>query len=146
MDELFHFVGARHPTNRDANYEILQSILKERQLRGRWRGGDPHRVSLRFNPSESLKRGELIDANVVCFCDIRRSELAIHVSKYGEFGLSFYRGILIQQNTRPVTYIPCYFGDWRSYSGETLIKDILAVYESFQEQVIRTLPARNKKR
>ena len=145
IDELFHFVGFAHPNDRSENYKILRKILSERQLKRRWRG-DSRLVSLEFNPTESLRRGELMDSNVICFCDIRSGELGIHMRKYGEFGLGFYRGVLIRQNARPVTYIPCYLDDWRSIGGTTLIKDILAVYESFNELVIKQLPERDLSR
>jgi hypothetical protein len=32
-DELYHFVGSGHPEDRDANYKILQSVLRQRQIR-----------------------------------------------------------------------------------------------------------------
>lgn len=144
-EELFHFVGSRNPNNREENFKILCDILRERQLKRKW-PGDPRSVSLLFNPRESLKFGELMLANVICFCDIRSEELEIHTSKYGEFGLSFLRGHLIQRGARPVMYIPCGFGDHLSIYGKTLIKDILAVYDSFNEVVLNDLPERKSTR
>ena len=85
-------------------------------------------------------------SNVVCFCDIRPGELKIHVSKYGEFGLSFHRGLLIRHNSRPAMYIPCYLDDWLSIGGATLMRDILAVYEWFNELMIKELPDRDHSR
>jgi hypothetical protein len=144
-EELFHFVGSRHPNNREKNYKILCDILRERQLKRKW-PGDPRAVSLQFNPRESLKSGELMVSNVICFCDIRREELEIHTSKYGEFGLSFFRGHLIRRGARPVMYVPYDFDDYLSHYGKTLIKDILAVYESFNEIVLKDLPERKYSR
>ena len=144
-EELFHFVGFRDPNNREKNYKILGDILRERQLKRKW-PGDPRAVSLQFDPRESLKSGELMVSNVICFCDIRREDLEIHTSKYGEFGLSFFRGHLIRFGARPVMYIPCDFEDYLSHYGRTLINDILAVYESSNEVVLKELPEREHSR
>ena len=78
-------------------------------------------------------------SNVTCFCDIALKDCAIHIEKYGQFGLSFDRAFLIMYATRPVMYIPYDPTDHLSIYGKTLVRDILAVYESYDKIVAQKL-------
>lgn len=132
-DDLFHFVGYRHPKNRNENYKILQSVLREKQIRRMSWPGDPNVVGIIFNPAQSLKVGELMISNTICFCDMRPNELGIHMGKYGEFGLSFHRGFLMRRGCRPMTYVPHLLDDFLSIHGRTLTRNVLNSYTAAEK-------------
>jgi hypothetical protein len=47
----------------------------------------------------------VIKYQVVCFCDIPDTDLAIHVRKYSRFGLAFKKDFLIERGACPVFYV-----------------------------------------
>ena len=129
-DELFHFVGWSHPADHATNYKILKSILIDRCI-----SHPPHKrgwgdEQYTLNPTETLLSGELLVPNVVCFADIPVEALAIHIKKYGAFGLSLSRHHLVRYGARPVMYVPLHTGDDMSIYGRTLLKDIEAIFRS----------------
>lgn len=132
-DELFHFVGYNHPDDHDVNYDILRSVLADRCI-----SHPPHERSwgverLTLNPTKSLVNGGLLVPDVVCFADIPREALGIHVKKYGMFGLSLTRDHLVRYGARPVMYVPLHPDDGLSIYGRTLLRDIEAVFRSLQD-------------
>src|SRR5262249_41503511 len=139
-DQLFHFVGNNHAQDHEQNYKILCSILTDHRIAYPPRT-DPGwgLTTIQFYPSESLKRGELMVSNVTCFCDIALEDCAIHTQKYGQFGLGFDRAFLIKLATRPVMCIPYDPTDHLSIYGKTLVRDILAMYESYDKLVVQKL-------
>src|SRR5258708_6962023 len=95
-DELFHFVGRAHPNDHEANYETLLKVL-----RGGHISHPPHdpnwgKTRQEFNWDKGLITEELIVPTVTCYCDIPMECLKLHTSKYGQFGLSFDRELLIR--------------------------------------------------
>ena len=132
-DELFHFVGYSHPDDHVANYDILRSVLADRCISHppHERGWGVERLTL--NRTESLVNGGLLVPDVVCFADIPREALGIHVKKYGMFGLSLARDHLVRYGARPVMYVPLHADDGLSIYGRTLLRDIEAVFRSLQD-------------
>lgn len=55
--------------------------------------------------------------------------------KYGCFGLSFDRNMLIRYGARPVLYIPTCSDDHLSPYGSTLLKNIEAIFEGFMRHL-----------
>lgn len=47
----------------------------------------------------------MFKSSVVCFCDIPAGDIAIHVSKYGPFGIAFNRKFLLAHGVNPVLYL-----------------------------------------
>jgi hypothetical protein len=48
---------------------------------------------------------EMVQAEVVCFCDIPADDLGLHMTKYGPFGISFPKPFLRQHGANPVYYV-----------------------------------------
>jgi Putative abortive phage resistance protein AbiGi, antitoxin len=44
-------------------------------------------------------------SRVICFCDIPVTDLAIHMTKYSRFGLSFLKPFLVRKGANPVLYV-----------------------------------------
>lgn len=102
--ELSHFVGSKSKSD-EQQYDILvNKILKPGQLTY-----PPHDPTLprtaKLDLSKPISTDDLIKYQVVCFCDIPESELAIHVRKYGKFGLAFRKEFLVGKGASPVFYI-----------------------------------------
>jgi hypothetical protein len=106
-DELTHFVGRRLPD--EDRYGLLLKIFREGWLLA---GGPEGRRSedgtrVRVFRGRALSSNEMIDPDVVCFCDIPASDLAIHTKKYGRFGVAFSKQYLLgKKGAAPVHYIP----------------------------------------
>ncbi len=129
-DEFFHFVGRPSPNDHDRNYLTLCKILNSGFVTHK-----PHRAEwgpqqLTYDPSCRLLDAELVVGNMVCFCDIPKHLLSIHVKKYGYFGLSLKRTHLVKYGARPVLYFPYDPADIHSIYGVKAIEDIEAVYRS----------------
>ena len=100
-DELFHFVGRHEPTP-EKQFKLLTNILKTGTLRSsrqRIQSGD-------IDPQEKVISGELSKIAAICFCDIPRDSLNVHMRKYSEFGISFTKRFLASKGAKPVIYIP----------------------------------------
>ena len=101
--ELTHLVG-RGLTEKK-QYKILAKILSEGFL-----SHPPHvrnlggNVNVNFNTRFS--KNEMYNPEMVCFCDIPFEDLALHMSKYSRFGLSFGKKFIISKVGKPVMYIP----------------------------------------
>jgi len=104
-DELTHFVG-RGRLEED-QYRLLVKIMSDGCLRA---GGDADldegHIRLTFRWEQKLSESELFQPSMVCFCDIPVPDLAIHVKKYGRFGLGFGKKFLIEKGAAPVFYVP----------------------------------------
>jgi Putative abortive phage resistance protein AbiGi, antitoxin len=134
--ELFHFVGRKSPTNDQANYEALVKILKQ-QCVSYW----PHipnwgLTQFRIKWDKNLLSEELVVPQVTCFADIRKDHLHVHTRKYGGFGLSFPRELLVSYGTRPVMYFPLFPNDKREIFGRGLVNHIEAHFKAFNELAI----------
>lgn len=134
-DELFHFVGQRAPLAHEQNFDTLLKIINSGCV-----SSDPPKVGW-GSTTVQLKRGarleaeELAVSNITCYCDIPSGALGLHVAKYGSFGLSFSRHLLIKYGARPVLYVPMQAADWGAPYGKTLLRDVQAVFEGFMTQL-----------
>lgn len=101
--ELAHFVGRGLPE--EDQYRLLIKIIKEG-----WITHPPHNPNisgnLSVNTAAKFSDNEMYSPEIVCFCDIPAADLAIHISKYSPFGLSFSKDFVIRQGGCPVFYIP----------------------------------------
>jgi hypothetical protein len=103
-DVLYHFVGFRHPSDNEVNYDLLQKILNAGSIRHHetlpgWR-------IVEYKWSDALSEGALLVPQVTCFCDIPYQGLEIHKKKYGSFGIGLSRKFLVRSGARPVMYFP----------------------------------------
>jgi hypothetical protein len=109
--ELTHFVGNRL-SSEDHQYSLLvNDILKggclmyspidDRQcnegLSGSPLVGGTH--------TPDVDDTEAAYSRVICFCDIPVTDLAIHMTKYSRFGLSFLKPFLVRKGANPVLYV-----------------------------------------
>lgn len=101
---LHHFVG-RSLSNDDQRFDLLLQIIKSG-----WLTPPPHRKNepfeTLFRPADVFDEYELINPKVVCFGDIPVNDLALHMGKYGTFGISFKKEFLILNGASPVLYMP----------------------------------------
>lgn len=134
-DELFHFVGHRHPLAHDDNFNTLLAIIASGCV-----SSEPPTIgwgptTVRLKQGASLETEGLAVSNITCYCDIPPGALDLHASKYGCFGLSFSRHLLIGYGARPVLYVPMQSTDWGSPYGRTLLRDVQAVFQGFMTQL-----------
>jgi hypothetical protein len=103
-NELTHFVGKKAKTE-DEKYDILVNRI----LRMGWLTYPPHDPnrprSLAVDFSQPISTDQALKYEVVCFCDIPETHLAIHVRKYSRFGLAFKKEFLIAKGACPVFYV-----------------------------------------
>lgn len=101
--ELAHFVG--RGMNEEKQYQLLIKILNEG-----WITHPPHNPNisgnLSINTSASLSSNHMYSPEIVCFCDIPKADLGIHIAKYSPFGLSLSKDFIINQGGCPVFYLP----------------------------------------
>ncbi len=102
-DELSHFVGKGQAE------EVQYDILVNKILKTGWLTYPPHDLSrprsLSLDFSSLISDDKALKYEVVCFCDIPDSDLAIHVNKYSKFGLAFKKEFLIDKGACPVFYV-----------------------------------------
>lgn len=142
---LFHFVGHSSPNDEEKNFEILKIILSSGCIShpphdGCW-GKTSYKITYTQDSDESfiledsLINEKLIVPNITCYADIPLSSLGIHIQKYGKFGLSLPRDLLIECGARPVMYIPMWDDDWRGVYGTVLLKNLEAVYKGYCQHI-----------
>lgn len=117
-DDLSHFVGRGGRSDEECYDTLVNKIL-----RSGWLTYSPHEPnqprSAKLDLSKPISTDEIIGYQVVCFCDIPESDLKIHASKYGRFGLAFKKTFLIDRGACPVFYVakegpvPTNFGIFR---------------------------------
>ena len=101
--ELAHFVGGNKST-KEKQYKVLVKIIREGLLTPTHQ--DPEMAGyLATLLNGQISNNKMFMPCVVCFCDIPIGDQYIHMSKYGQFGLSFRKEFLIQQGANPVFYI-----------------------------------------
>lgn len=109
---LYHLVGRRHPLDDDKNLATLRDILASMEIRtnkvAEYSGGK----TLSIDPNRGCVDGEPISQTVSCFCDIPFDSLALHISKYGRFGVGVARSTVSEWGGRPVIYIPNVSRNW----------------------------------
>jgi hypothetical protein len=147
-DELFHLVGRKHPEDDKANFQILQSILREERIRCSGYVEGTSGTSLTVFPNRQLASGEMFVATCTCYADIPLLSIPFHAAKYGRFGLSFHRDLLIRRGARPVIYIPTRGDDATSVHGATLLNDMQVAYNAFRKRFVDPIRdgARNRRR
>jgi hypothetical protein len=101
--ELTHFVGRGKPEGEQ--YTIfVNKILKTGWLT--YPPHDPNRPrSLALDLSQPISTDQALRYEVVCFCDIPETDLALHVRKYSRFGLALRKLFLIERGACPVFYV-----------------------------------------
>jgi hypothetical protein len=101
-NELTHFVGRR--LDADNQYTVLIEILRSGLL-----SHDPHDRTvignLEIRDDAKLSNNTMYAPQAVCFCDIPFEHLAIHMSKYSQFGISFHKDFIAQSGGSPVFYV-----------------------------------------
>lgn len=145
-DAPLHFVGRSHPTDHDANWNTLQSVLRAGCI-----SHPPHengwgstRYTLR--PGSRLAEGELIVPTITCYCDIPIESIRVHASKYGCFGVAIDREYLVKYGARPVTYVPLHPEDRRGPFGATMLADHQAVFDRLHQRVSFGVPDAERRR
>lgn len=137
-NELYHLVGHGNPTDHEHNYQTLLKILDSCCVSHPPHNLDcsAHRIS--FNWEESIFNEKLIAPEITCFCDIPFESLHIHLKKYGMFGLSFDRELLIKNGARPVIYVPLQPSNpmrgWGTVFCETMLHDLEQIWRGVWEQ------------
>ncbi len=100
-NELFHFVG-RHLSTQDEQFDLLIRILEN----GTLRSSRQRIAENEIDRQEKVVSGELTRIAAICFCDIPRQSLQLHMGKYSQFGISFTKRYLASKGAKPVIYIP----------------------------------------
>lgn len=103
-DELTHFVGKRLPADSD-RLQLLIRILDQSWLQASYRELLGVGIVGRSDSSKLLSSNEAVITPTLCFCDIPEQELGIHVAKYGNFGISFPKPLLLRKGASPVFYV-----------------------------------------
>ena len=148
-DELFHFVGRSDPTDHEANYGILLAVLDGGVSHPpHTRDWGAHRVTINWD--KNIFSEELIVPTVTCYCDIPFETLEIHMKKYGMFGLSFARSLLIKYGARPVIYIPLQPSDrlagWGTIYCQTMLHDMEQIWRGFRAHVFDPIDTGSRSR
>jgi hypothetical protein len=126
-EELLHFVGRSLPSDGE-RYSLVRRIISGGILLDPFHLGKRYTIfkvvsedpetgapdgveyssypSAWHDPGAKLSDNAMMRFEMVCFCDIPLSDLNIHCSKYGRFGLAFERDFLIKQGASPVMYVP----------------------------------------
>jgi hypothetical protein len=111
--ELTHFVGRSLPSD-DERYKLLLKILNDGLLKGtgitdKEVESDNFYTNINFYSRDGSKgifsNETLVETSSVCFCDIPVNDLGIHIRKYKEFGLSFFKDFLIKKRANPIFYV-----------------------------------------
>lgn len=149
-NELFHFVGRNHPSDHEANYQILLAVLDSGCVSHppHTRDWGAHRITINWD--KNIFSEELIVPSVTCYCDIPFDTLEIHTKKYGMFGLSFARSLLIKSGARPVIYVPLQPSDpnagWGTIYCEAMLHDMELIWRGFREHVFDPLDTGSRSR
>ncbi len=133
-DLLHHFVGLNSPDEHAHNWETLKKVLGGGRVSHKPHTSVHGTTTVEVNFGEGLRDGGLVVQTVTCFADIPKDALSIHVRKYGHFGVSFRRALLIEKGARPVVYVPVMSNDFTHsvHSGRQLLADIEAIFRGFE--------------
>jgi hypothetical protein len=134
-DELFHFVGHAHPEDHERNYSVLKLILQKGRISHPPHTDDWGTTSVSVTWENMLVSGMIVPT-VLCLCDIPFEHLAVHVSKYGVFGLSLPKHLLARHGARPVMYVPLRADNRGSPFGSVLLRHIEQVFRGFRRQIV----------
>lgn len=93
-------------------------------------------TSYKIDLSRRLVSEEMLVPTVTCYCDIPFKHLPLHLQKYGKFGLSLNKHLLIKYGARPVIYAPLRSDDWAgAHGGHTWFHDVEAAYRGFRTHI-----------
>lgn len=135
-DTLFHFVGRGRPTDHEANYDVLKKILSRGCVSHSPHTDDWGATSYKIDLSRPLVSEGMVVPTVTCYCDIPFEHLPLHLQKYGQFGLSLSKHLLMKYGARPVIYVPLRSDDWaNAHGGHTWLRDVEAAYRGFREHI-----------
>ena len=103
-DELTHFLG-RALLDHQRRYTLLREVVRTGWLK------TSHRDQLgpgfvgQSDGQKALSGNDAIKCTSVCFCDIPVKALAVHMKKYGPFGVAFAKQLLLRSGATPVHYV-----------------------------------------
>ncbi len=103
-DELTHFVGRALPDH-TTRYALLRDIIQSGWLRASHRDQLGPGFTGHSDGQKTLSGNEAIKCTSVCFCDIPVATLAVHIKKYGPFGVAFAKRWLLHTGATPVHYV-----------------------------------------
>jgi hypothetical protein len=130
-DVLFHFVGRAHPSDHEHNYDVLTRILNQGCV-----SHPPHDDTWGATSYKTDLSEEMLVPTVTCYCDIPFEHLPLHLGKYGKFGLSLNKHLLIKYGARPVIYVPLRSDDWGGpHGGHTWLHDVEVAYRGFHTHI-----------
>lgn len=139
---LHHFVGFRAPSDHEQNWETLVKVLESGCVSHppHVRGHGETSYTVDFN--RSLHDEQLLVPRNTCYADIPKDSLAVHVRKYGRFGIAFDRASLIRSGARPVMYVPKSTNEFfhSPNNGKYMLDDIEAVYRGLNEYIDERFP------
>jgi hypothetical protein len=92
-------------------------------------------MQLTIDPKRGLRKGELIDQSITCYCDIPFEELELHAAKYGRFGVGLDRAWLSRFGARPVAYVPFMSRYPGGTAGHFLLRDLQALLKGIHEHL-----------
>jgi hypothetical protein len=122
-DELTHFVGRSLP-DRPSQYALLHEILRSGWLKASHRDQLGPGFVGQSDGGKALSSNDAVKCTSVCFCDIPKTTLGIHMKKYSMFGLAFSKQLMLHSGATPVHYVarnarhrgvgirPTTVGDW----------------------------------
>lgn len=135
-DTLFHFAGRGRPSDHESNYEVLKKILYRGCVSHPPHTDDWGATSYKVDLARPLVSESMIVPTVTCYCDIPFEHLPLHLRKYGPFGLSLSKHILMKYGARPVIYVPLRSDDWtNAHGGHTWLRDVEAAYRGFRTYI-----------
>jgi Putative abortive phage resistance protein AbiGi, antitoxin len=103
-DELTHFVGRAIPDYKE-RYKVFRDIVRGGQLKPSYRDVlGVGSVGLADN-RKLISSNEAVRTTCVCFCDIPTEALAVHMQKYGPFGIAFAKSFLVRLGATPLPYV-----------------------------------------
>lgn len=103
-NELTHFVGRNKPNNSE-KYALLVEILRGGWLQPSYREELGPGFTMLSGGHKRLSTNEAIKSTMLCFCDIPRGQLHVHMQKYSSFGIAFPKEALVRQGANPVHYV-----------------------------------------
>ena len=138
---MYHFVAGKKETEEE-QYDDLHEILKYG-----WLSFSPHEKSLNprqieINTHKDRKIKEMFNPCMVCFSDIPKENLKIHISKYSKFGMSFNKKFLIEKGANPVFYIEensTIYNNYISSLGKYELTNRVDYYQEFSSKALHNI-------
>jgi len=128
---LYHFVGFGSAEDDEANFRTLCAVLESRQIGASGMAS----IQVTIDPSRRPQKGELLQQSITCYCDIPFEELALHVQKYGRFGVGVDRKTVSAFGARTVSYVPV-VNSWPAGSaGSFFLKDLSSLLHGICEHL-----------